>query len=197
MTEWAADSSPGANGVIFLPHMMGERAPIWDPHARGVFFGLSLSTTRGDMARAVMEGAAFAMRHVLELIQEHGQTSVRRVVTVGGASRNPLWRQIKADVWGIDLAVSPVSEATALGAALTAGVGAGVYSDLAEAVARAVPQPHDITRPDPARGALYEHPYRVYRRLYPALAETMTFAATAADPLSDAGPQDTDNAGAL
>ncbi|MBN1400567.1 MAG: hypothetical protein JXA74_07005, partial [Anaerolineae bacterium] len=98
LTQEAAASPPGANGVVFLPHMMGERAPIWDPHARGVFFGLSLSTTRGDMIRAVMEGAAYAMRHLLELIEGAGGVPVQRVVSVGGASRNALWRRIKADV---------------------------------------------------------------------------------------------------
>jgi xylulokinase len=181
LTQEAAASPPGANGVVFLPHMMGERAPIWDPHARGVFFGLSLSTTRGDMIRAVMEGAAYAMRHLLELIEAAGKVRVGRVVSVGGASRNALWRQIKADVWNVELVTPQVSEATALGAAIAAAVATGIYGDYAEAVGRMVPAVRETTQPDPARHARYEHPYRVYRRLYPALAESMRLAATQGD----------------
>jgi xylulokinase len=177
MTAEAEASPPGANGLLFLPHLMGERAPLWDPHARGVFFGLSLSSARGDLARAVMEGVAYAMRHLLELIEAYGGVPVRRVTMVGGAARNALWRQIKADVWNVEIAVSPVSEATALGAALNAGVGAGLYASYAEAVATAVPAPQSVTEPDAVRHAAYERPYRLYRRLYPALAETMRLAA--------------------
>ena len=176
MTIEAASSPPGANGVLFLPHMMGERAPIWDPYARGVFFGLSLSTRRGDMIRAVMEGAAYAMRQLIELIEGYGGSHIRRVVAIGGAARNRLWRQIKADVWGLELLTPTVREATVLGAALTGGVGAGLYADYAEAVHRAVPPGGEMTTPDRSRHAAYEHPYRVYRRLYPALAGCMKFA---------------------
>jgi len=176
MTVEATASPPGANGVVFLPHMMGERAPIWDPCARGIFFGLSLSTSRADMIRAIMEGAAYAMRHLIELIDEHGRVPIRRVVTMGGAARNPLWRQIKADVWGIEVATSGVREASALGAALTAGVGAGVYRDYYDAVSQAVPDVEEVVSPDASRRDAYEHAYRVYRRLYPALATTMRFA---------------------
>ena len=177
MTAEAEVSPPGANGVVFLPHMMGERAPIWDPHARGVFFGLSLSTRRGDMVRAIMEGAAYAMRHLIELIAERSGVRVRHVVTVGGAARNALWRQIKADVWNVEVATLKVREATALGAAMTAGVGARVYADYDEAVRQAAPVVDQVAEPDPHRHAGYEHTYRVYRRLYPALAECMRFAA--------------------
>jgi len=177
MTAEARAAGPGANGVVFLPHMMGERAPIWDPHARGVFFGLSLSSTRGDMLRAVMEGAAYAMRHLIELIEERGGVPIRRVVMMGGPAQNPLWRQIKADVWGVELEISAVQEASVLGAALTAGVGAGVYSDYRDAVERAVPLSREIVTPSSERLAAYEHAYRVYRQLYPALAPTMHLAA--------------------
>ncbi|MFH1086680.1 MAG: FGGY family carbohydrate kinase, partial [Chloroflexota bacterium] len=175
MTSEAEASPLGANGVLFLPHLMGERAPLWDPHARGVFFGLSLGTTRADLARAVLEGAAYAMRHNLELIAGYGGLAVRRVVAVGGGARNALWRQIKADVWGVELAVSPVREAAALGAALTAGVATGVYANYAQAVERAVAAPTElaapgqVTRPEPEHRAAYDGAYGLYRTLYPAL----------------------------
>lgn len=179
MTAEAEASPPGANGVVFLPHLMGERAPIWDPYARGVFFGLTLGSKRGDLIRAVMEGAAYAMRHLIELIELRAGLPVRRVMMVGGAARNPLWRRIKTDVWGIEVATPAVSQATVLGAALTAGVGVGLYADYEEAVKRAVPPAAEALSPDPAAHAAYERTYQVYRRLYPALAETMHFAAGA------------------
>ncbi|MHB0856303.1 MAG: xylulokinase [Anaerolineae bacterium] len=181
MTQEAAASPSGANGVVFLPHMMGERAPIWDPNARGVFFGLSLGTERGDMVRAVMEGAAYAMRHLIEIIQERSGVPIRRVITVGGAARNAFWRQLKADVWGLELLASPVREAASLGAALTAGVGAGLYADYAEAVRLAVPTGGEVSVPDPNQAAAYDRAYRIYRRLYPALADTMRLAFQNAD----------------
>jgi xylulokinase len=177
MTREAEQSPPGANGVTFLPHMMGERAPIWDPNARGVFFGLTLSTTRGDMIRAIMEGAAYAMRQLIEIMQVHSGVPVRRVVTVGGAARNRLWRRIKADVWNVSLATPAVSEATVLGAALTAGVAAEVYADYAAAVSRAVPKATEVMSPDAQRHRQYERSYQLYRQLYPALADAMRFAA--------------------
>ena len=177
MSAEAAASPPGANGVVFLPHMMGERAPIWDPHARGVFIGLSLGTRRGDLARAVMEGAAYAMRQLIELIEGYSGITLGRIVTVGGAARNPLWRQIKADVWGVELVYPSVRDAAALGAALTAGVGAGIYQDYREAVQRGGALGGNVTYPDPTRHEAYERSYAVYRKLYPALADVMRFAA--------------------
>jgi xylulokinase len=181
MTAEAASSPPGANGVVFLPHMMGERAPIWDPHARGVFFGLSLTTSRGDMIRAILEGAAYAMGQLIDLIQGYSGMRIRRVVAIGGAARNPLWRQIKADVWGIELLAPPVREATVLGAALTGGVGAGLYADYADAVRRAVPAGGEVTSPDVTRREAYGRQRQVYQRLYPALAESMRYAAAGSD----------------
>lgn len=131
------------------------------------------------MIRAVMEGAAYAMRHLIELAEGYGGLPIRRIATLGGgAAHNPLWRQIRADVWGRELVASPVREATALGAALTAGVGAGLCAGYAEPVERAVPAGGALTAPNPAHREVYERGYRVYRRLYPALAETMRLAAT-------------------
>jgi len=142
-----------------------------------VFYGLSLGAQRGDLIRAIMEGVAYAMRHLIELIEARSGVRVQRVITVGGAARNRLWRQIKADVWGVDLAASPVADASALGAALTAGVGVGIYSSYQDAVQRAVPQAGELTTPNPATRPAYDHTYRIYRQLYPALRDTMRFAA--------------------
>jgi xylulokinase len=193
MTAEATESPPGANGVVFLPHLAGERAPWWDPHARGVFFGLTIGTTRGDMIRAVMEGTAYAMRHLIELAEGYGGIPIRRITSLGGgAAHNPLWRQIRADVWRRELMTSPVHEATALGAALTAGVGAGIYAGYAEAVERAVPREGEVIPPNPAHRAAYERGYGVYRRLYPTLAETMRVAAQEGGSVRAAASRPTD-----
>ncbi len=124
----AADSVPGSSGVIFLPYMMGERAPIWDSSARGVFFGLSLSTTKADLIRAIMEGAAYALRHNVEVAGRAG-ISIDEVRTVGGGARSNLWNQIKADVLGIPLLLPARSGGAPFGDAVLAGMGAGLIED--------------------------------------------------------------------
>jgi xylulokinase len=129
-----------------------------------------------------MEGTAFAMRHLLELIGHQSSISLNRVVSVGGAARNALWRQIKADVWDMQIVTLKVREATALGAAMTAGVGAGVYDDYDEAIECTLPAVDEVVSPDASRHRAYEKPYRVYRTLYPALADSMYFAATGKEP---------------
>jgi len=173
MTAEASQSPPGANGILFLPHMMGERSPIWDPNARGVLHGLSLGTQRADLIRAVMEGGALAMRHVLELINTCSGQSVSRVTATGGAASNDLWCQIKADIWGIELALPHGTEATVLGAAMTAGVATGVYDGFGAAVDAAVQPIERVVAPDAGRQRAYAKPYHLYRQLYPSLAHIM------------------------
>lgn len=172
----AAGVPPGSDGLLFLPYLMGERAPIWDPAARGVFHGLSLSHTRAHMLRAVLEGVAFALRSVLDAIEESG-TRMETVVVIGGGARSGLWRRILADVFERPLLVPHQLEtATALGAAAAAAVGAGLRASYTEC-ARWV----RITRteaPDPAHAAVYRSSYARYRDLYPALRESFQRAAS-------------------
>ncbi len=97
LSQEAAASPAGANGVIFLPYMFGERSPIWDSAARGVFFGLSLATKKADLVRAIMEGAAFGLRHNAETAAGSG-FEIARLACVGGGARSAVWNQIKADV---------------------------------------------------------------------------------------------------
>ena len=153
-----AESAPlGANGLLFLPHLMGKRGPIPDPNAKGVFFGLTLAHGRGEIARAVLEGCAFQLRRIADALSPSG---LGEMVVVGGGAKGALWLRIIADVTGIRLDVPRVLEAGALGAAILAGVGVGVYPNVQEAaerlvliVARVVPDAERRAR----YACLYDH----------------------------------------
>jgi xylulokinase len=169
----AAATPPGAEGLIFLPYLAGERTPHRDPLARGAFIGLTLRHGLGHMVRAVLEGVAFSQRDGLTIMQELG-LAVEQVRGIGGGARSALWRQIMADVLGQPITTMTAEEGPAFGAALLAGVGAGVYSDVATAVAAAV-RTNATTEPQPEQAARYTELYAIYRQLYPALAAS--FAA--------------------
>ena len=120
----AALVAPGADGLIFLPYLMGERTPVWDAKARGVYFGLSAGHGRGHLYRAALEGVAFAFRQISSILSECGRP-LSEVVAINGGARSPLWRQIFADVLGVPVRWRPNSPGTALGAAFLAALGAG------------------------------------------------------------------------
>jgi len=164
MTELVAASPPGSNRLLYLPYLQGERTPVWDPQARGVFIGLTASTSRGDLARAVFEGVAFALRQVIAC----AGSEVAELRAVGGGTRNDLWNQIKADVLQLPLHVLMFQEMGTLGAALLAGVGGGVYGSLAEAT-RVADQAAGakIVEPDPERARLYDGLFGLFAELYP------------------------------
>lgn len=169
LTEEAARVSPGSDGVLFLPYMAGERSPIWNPDAKGVFYGLSFDKTRGHMIRAVLEGVAFSLEHNLRTAAETG-ICVDSLNAMGGASNSVLWTQIKADVTGKTIRVPSSDTATTLGAAILAGVGCGLYGSYDEAVGRTI----RITRvqePNPQNKAVYDRAMERYLRLYEDLKE--------------------------
>jgi xylulokinase len=176
LSQEAARSPAGANGVIFLPYMFGERSPIWDSAARGVFFGLSLATKKADLVRAIMEGAAFGLRHNAETAHASG-FEIARLACVGGGSASAVWNQIKADVLQVPIRLPRAAPGAPLGDALAAGVATGVYASFEDAVRRVVRVEREFA-PDPALRARYDALYRVYLGLYPALRES--FAALAA-----------------
>jgi len=161
----------GSEGLIFLPYMAGERSPIWDPDAKGVYFGLDFSKTKGHLIRAAMEGVAFALRHNLDTAEKAG-AKAGELRAMGGSANSVLWTQIKSDVTGRPIAVPSSDTATTLGAALLSGVGTGMYADYREAVNRTV----KITRrhePDPAMQEVYEKNYEIYLQLYENLKDLM------------------------
>jgi xylulokinase len=167
LVDEAAGVRPGAEGLLFLPYLSGERTPYPDPDARGAFVGLSLVHSRPHMTRAVLEGVAFGLRDSLELMKSLG-LDVRTVRAQGGGARSPLWRHILADVLGAEVAVPEAAEGAALGAALLAGVGAGVWESVEQA-AEAAGRVAESVQPGPD-AAVYDEYYPRYRALYPALA---------------------------
>ncbi len=171
LTAEAEPVAPGCEGLQFLPYLTGERTPHPDPLARGAFIGLTARHTRAHMTRAVLEGVAFGLRDSFELVRASGE--VTEVRASGGGAKSALWRQILADVLGVPLVAVEALEGAAYGAALLAGVGAGVWEDAASAAAEAV-RLGEETAPGPHVGA-YAEAYAVYRTLYPALKGT--FAA--------------------
>lgn len=171
----AAAIPPGADGLIFLPYLSGERTPHMDPLARGAFVGLSSYHSRGHLARAVMEGVSFALRQALEISLSLGG-QVETIIAAGGGADSAVWRQIQADVLGLPLRQSLLSEQAGIGAALLAGVGAGIYPNLAEAC-RQVVRYGPLTEPDPARQARYEELYGRFVQLYPRLREDFHWLA--------------------
>ena len=171
MSDLAEKAPAGSGGAVFLPYMAGERSPVWNPEACGVFFGLDFSTTRGQMIRACMEGVAYALRHNLETAEAAGaQAEILRAM--GGSANSRVWTQIKADVTGHGIEVPASDTATTLGAAILAGVGTGVYGSFEEAAERTIRVKKTFT-PDPEKRAVYDRGYETYRKLYPALEEIM------------------------
>lgn len=169
--EAAAAVDPGSDGLIFLPYMSGERSPIWDPDAKGVFYGVDFGKTKGHFIRAAMEGVAFSLRHNLEIAKEAGaQAGVLRAV--GGSANSLLWTQIKSDITGKPIVVPSSDTATTLGAAILAGVGVGIYTGFEEAVKRTVrvKRRHE---PDAENSPAYERNYRIYLEVYEQLKGTM------------------------
>ena len=179
LTEEAALAKPGCEGLFFLPYLTGERAPHFDPYARGGWIGLTIRHGREHLIRSVLEGATFAMRDSLELVREMG-TTLTEIRLSGGGARNPLWKQIQADIYGQDVCTSNASEGPAFGVALLAQVGTGGFSTVSEACDSTI-KVVETTKVDPAAKAVYERSYPIYRKLYRDLKETFVQMANLMD----------------
>ena len=166
----AAAIPAGCEGLLFLPYLTGERTPHPDPLARGAFVGLTIRHNEGHLVRAVLEGVAFGLRDSFELMKQAGQKEINQVRVSGGGARSLLWRQILADVFGAELVTVNTTEGAAYGAALLAGVGAGLWPDV-DSACQATVRLTGSTVPQPAEQAAYEKYYALYRQLYPALKE--------------------------
>jgi len=176
LTAAAANVPAGAEGLIFLPYLSGERTPHLDPLARGAFVGLTTRHGIGHMARAVMEGVTFSLRDGIEIMRELGvpTTDVR---ATGGGGKSPLWRQMQADIYNAPVSTLAAEEGPAYGAALLAGVGTGHFADVNDAVTRCV-RVVATTQPNPAMVAKYNQIYAIYRTMYSHLSADMHALAT-------------------
>lgn len=168
----ASKIAPGSDGMVFLPYMSGERSPIWDANAKGVYYGIDFSKTKGHFIRASLEGVAYSLKHNLDVAEGVG-AKVSELHAIGGAANSQLWTQIKADVTGKVIKVPASDTATTLGAAILAGVGVGVYSSFDEAVSKTVTITKEY-RPNLDNAEVYKEQYKKYLQLYKDLKQTMS-----------------------
>ena len=167
VVEEAAATTPGAEGLVFLPYLAGERSPLWDPDARGAFVGLTVRHGRAHMARAILEAAALAIRHVAAPILAAGVT-VNEMRLCGGPARSVAWNRIKADVTGFTVAVPHVLETAVVGSAILAATAIGTYPDTRAAIA-AMTRVDERLEPDPNLRGLYDSLFATYVGLHPAI----------------------------
>ncbi len=173
----AAATPPGADGVVFLPYLAGERSPIWDPTATGVFAGLTLSHGRGHLARAIIEASALAIRHVATPMLSAGVT-VTAMRACGGPAQSDAWNQVKADVTGFEILVPDVLETAVVGSAILGAVAIGAYDDVRSAI-RAMSRIDHRLGPRPEFAETYDRLFTAYTELYPAVAPVMRPLAAA------------------
>lgn len=178
LIDEAAATPHGADGLVFLPYLAGERSPIWDPTATGVLAGLTLAHGRGHITRAIMEGSAYALRHVAAPMLEAG-VRVTAMRACGGPARSDVWNRIKADVTGFRVLVPAVLETAVLGSAILGAVGIGAQPDVAAAIRAMTRIDHEL-EPDPMRAATYDRSFAAYTALHPAIAPVMRPLATPA-----------------
>ncbi len=160
-------TAPGAEGLFFLPYLLGERSPRWNPHARGAFIGLTIRHNRAHMLRAVLEGVTLNLRVILDAFRAQG-TKIEAMRLIGGGASGRVWNQIMADIYGLPVQrLAILEEATSMGAALAGGVGVGMYSGFE--MSEQMNPIADAISPNPMNHALYEEMLPIFDRLYVAL----------------------------
>jgi xylulokinase len=169
MNKEASKVSIGCNGLILLPYFMGERSPIWDPKARGILFGLTLSHSKGHFIRAIFEGVAFSLNQIIELFENIG-IKIKEIRSTGGGSKSKIWNQIKANVTGKPVNTLKTEETTLLGAMILAFYGLGFYKSLKDASDRIV----EIAERNLPKKSLYTQYlkyYSIFKQLYPRIKD--------------------------
>jgi sugar (pentulose or hexulose) kinase len=166
ITAHAAEAPAGAEGLLLLPYLAGERTPIWDPHARGLLFGLTISHQRAHIYRAFLEGPAFSIRQAVEIIAAKEHPPLESITIGGAAAKSELWNLIIASVLGRPLRVLSGTHVEVLGAAVVGGVAAGLFPNLQSGMDR-VAQPTIRVEPDGALHQIYSELYPLYVDLYP------------------------------
>ncbi len=171
LTDKEAEKSPiGCNKLVYLPYLMGERTPHLNPNCRGMFFGLSAIHTKRDMIRAVMEGVSYSLRDCVEVLKEMG-VDISDMTACGGGGSSPLWRSMLADIYGCPIKTCTSKEGPALGVAILAGVGAGIYPSVEEACEKMIHY-NPAQEPVAANSEEYEKYYNVYTQLYKDVENT-------------------------
>ena len=170
-TEPAGEIQPGSEGLIFLPYLTGERTPHPDPFARGCFVGLTPRHQIAHMTRAVLEGVGFGLRDNMQLLKQTGLNKIRQVRLSGGGAQSHIWRQILSDILDVEIITVNATEGASYGAALLAGVGVGVWTNVKEAC-QATVQTLTRTKPINENIPVYDSYYEDYRKLYPSLKDT-------------------------
>ena len=166
MNEQIAQAPVGANGIIFLPYLLGERAPRWNVDAKGAFLGLKSENTRGDLLRSVLEGVTMNLDIILNILRK--QVKIDEITVIGGGAKGSVWRQIMADVYNTRILVPTLlEEAGSMGAAVTGGVGAGIYKDF-DAVEQFL-EINSVHEPNPEAAAKYGPVKEVFDECYFAL----------------------------
>jgi xylulokinase len=164
-------SKPGAGGLIYLPYLLGERSPRWNHDARAAFVGLSITTGKGDISRAILEGVGFNLKIILDIL-EQGSTidSIEKMEIIGGGAKGPAWLQILSDIWQKQLVVPAYTEeATSLGAAVCGGVGIGAFKDFS--VIHTFNKPVKTINPDAGLASRYEELFRIFNQTYDSLTD--------------------------
>jgi len=167
LTKEAVLAPAGSEGLIFLPYLQGERTPHLDAYARGGWIGLTASHNRRHLVRSVLEGVAFSLKDCFGIIREQG-LQLEQIRATGGGAKSSLWRQIIADVLGVELVTTNAQEGPAFGAALLASVASGLYPSVQQACAATV-RVVERTEPHSATAQVYAQTYETYKALYPLL----------------------------
>ena len=173
---------PGSNGMIFLPYLEGERAPIWDVNAKGLFIGITRTHHRAHFIRSILEGVAYSVRHLLEIAEKSVGKRVDKIRISGGAAKIDLWNQIRADVTGSCIEKLQVVETGTLGAAMLASLGTGASKSLSE-VSRQMVRVIGLVEADREHGKQYDKMFKIYKELYPLLKPVFHKLSPHPDPL--------------
>lgn len=169
LTKEAAKSNPGSNGVIYMPYLMGERTPHIDPNVKGGFLGVSLINNHADFVRSILEGVSFSLKNCLDIIEDMN-VEVSDIRVSGGGAESEVWRGILADIFKFPLRTIKASEGPALGVAILAGVGTGVYNSVEEACQKII-KSNDLVHPNCDNLDIYDRMYKVYNSLYPRIKD--------------------------